>query len=120
MSSFWPMQNLLRSRFLSGGQRHTTRGLHGSKEKKGNGHSLLPESASPDGEVHHVVDLVPPDEAPEGEALELDDQDVGQPPQEQLLGGLTVLLALGTVPVEQSSLVSGGAGGSRSSKIKVK
>lgn len=82
-----------------------------------NSHFIVPESASPDGEVHHVVDLVPPDEAPEGEALELDDQDVGQPPQEQLLRGLTVLLALWTVPAEQSSLVRRGGrvgGGSKS------
>lgn len=56
----------------------------------------------PDGEVDHVVDLVPPDEAPEGEALELDDQDVGQTPQQQLLGGLAVLLALWTVPETQT------------------
>lgn len=53
----------------------------------------------PDREVNHVVDLVPPDEAPEGEAFELDDQNVGQTPQQQLLGGLAVLLALWTVPL---------------------
>ncbi len=52
----------------------------------------------PDGKVNHVVDLIPPDEAPEGEAFELDDQNVGQTPQQQLLGGLSVLLALWTVP----------------------
>lgn len=52
----------------------------------------------PDGKIHHVVDLIPPDEAPEGEAFELDDQNVGQTPQQQLLGGLSVLLALWTVP----------------------
>ncbi|CAG6021029.1 unnamed protein product [Menidia menidia] len=40
---------------------------------------------------------VSPDEAPEGEAFELDDQNVGQAPQQQLLGGLSVLLALWTV-----------------------
>lgn len=56
----------------------------------------------PDREVHHVVDLVPPDEAPEGEAFELDDQDVGQTPQQQLLGGLAVLLALWAVPETHS------------------
>lgn len=53
---------------------------------------------SPDGKVHHVIDLVPPNKAAEGEALELDNEDVGQPPQHQLLGSLTVLLALGAVP----------------------
>lgn len=52
----------------------------------------------PDGKVDHVVDFVPPDEAPEGEALELDDEHVGQAPQQQLLGGFSVLLTLGTVP----------------------
>lgn len=58
---------------------------------------------SPDGKVHHVVDLIPPDEAPEGEAFELNDQDVGQTPQQQLLGGLAVLLALWTVPSKQDN-----------------
>lgn len=53
---------------------------------------------SPDGKVHHVIDLVPPNKAAEGEALELDNEDVGQPPQHQLLGSLTVLFALGAVP----------------------
>lgn len=52
----------------------------------------------PDGEVHHVVDLVPPDETPEGEALQLDDEHVGQSPQQQLLGRLAMLLALWAVP----------------------
>lgn len=56
---------------------------------------------SPDREVYHVIDLVPPNKATEGEALELDDEDVGQPPQHQLLGSLTVLLALGAVPGER-------------------
>lgn len=41
--------------------------------------------AVPDRKVNHVVDLVPPDEASEGETFELDDQDVGQTPQKQLL-----------------------------------
>lgn len=53
---------------------------------------------SPDRKVNHVVDLVPPDEAPEGEAFELDDQDVGETPEQQLLGSLTMLLALWTIP----------------------
>lgn len=53
---------------------------------------------SPDGKVHHVIDLVSPNKAAEGEALELDNEDVGQPPQHQLLGSLAVLLALGAVP----------------------
>lgn len=56
----------------------------------------------PDREVNHVVDLVPPDEAPEGEAFELDDQNVWQTPQQQLFGGLSVLLALWTVPKKQT------------------
>lgn len=60
-------------------------------------------SIIPDGEVDHVVDLVPPDEAPEGEAFQLDDQNVGKSPQQQLLGGLAVLLALWTVPLKPES-----------------
>lgn len=52
----------------------------------------------PDREVNHVVDLISPDKAPEGEPFELDDQNVGQTPQQQLFGGLAVLLALWTVP----------------------
>lgn len=55
----------------------------------------------PDGEIHHIVDLVPPDKAAEGEALELDDEDVGQAPQHELLGCLTVLLTLWAVPAEK-------------------
>jgi len=46
-----------------------------------------------------VVNLVPP-VAVVGESLEVDDQGVGQGPQVKLLGGLLVLLALGTVPAE--------------------
>lgn len=53
---------------------------------------------SPDRKVDHVIDLVPPDEASEGETFELDDQNVRQTPQQELLGGLSVLLALWTVP----------------------
>lgn len=56
----------------------------------------------PNREVDHVIDLIPPDEAPEGEAFELDDQNVGQTPQQQLLGGLAVLLALWTVPLKKT------------------
>lgn len=56
---------------------------------------------SPDRKVNHVIDLIPPDEAPEGEAFELNDQNVGQTPQQQLLGGLAVLLALWTIPSKQ-------------------
>lgn len=52
----------------------------------------------PDRKVNHVVDLISPDEASEGEAFELDDQNVWQTPQQQLFGGLSVLLALWTVP----------------------
>lgn len=54
----------------------------------------------PDRKVDHVVDLISPNEASEGEAFELDDQDVGETPQQQLLGGLAVLLALRTVPAD--------------------
>ena len=71
-------------------------GLQGSTGSANPG--TLSLRLSPDREVHHVVDLVPPNKAAEGEALELDDEDVGQPPQHQLLGGLAVLLALGAVP----------------------
>lgn len=39
-----------------------------------------PWGCSPDWEVDHVIDLVPPDKAAEGEALELDDENVGQAP----------------------------------------
>lgn len=73
----------------------------GEARRRGSTRSAVPRSSpelSPDGEVHHVVDLVPPNKAAEGEALELDDEDVGQAPQHQLLGGLAVLLALGAVP----------------------
>lgn len=58
---------------------------------------------SPDRKVDHVVDLIPPDETPEGEAFELDDQNIWQTPQKQLLGGLSVLLALWTVPSKQTT-----------------
>jgi len=50
-----------------------------------------------------VVNLVPP-VAVVGEALEVDDQGVGQGPQVKLLGGLLVLLALGTVPAEMINM----------------
>lgn len=53
---------------------------------------------SPHGELHQVVDLVPPDETAEGEALELHDEHVRQTPEQQLLGGLAVLFALRAVP----------------------
>lgn len=65
---------------------------------------------SPDGELHQVVDLVTPDEAAEGEALELHDEHVGQAPQQQLLGGLAVLFALGAVPERGRGTVRGGGG----------
>lgn len=55
----------------------------------------------PDREIHHVVYLVSPDKAAEGEALELDDENVGQAPQHELLGCLTVLLTLWAVPAEK-------------------
>lgn len=57
--------------------------------------------ALPDGKINHVVDFIPPNEAPEGEALELDDEHVWQTPQQQLLGGFAVLLTFGTVPSNQ-------------------
>ena len=46
-----------------------------------------------DGEVDLLVNLVPPQEIAEGETLQLDRQNLGQPPQRHLLGGLLVLLA---------------------------
>lgn len=55
-----------------------------------------------DGKVDHVIDLVSPDETPEGEAFKLDDQHIGQTPQKQLLGGFSVLLALWTVPSNET------------------
>lgn len=63
---------------------------------------------SPDGKLHQVVDLVTPDEAAEGEALELHDEHVGQAPQQQLLGGLAVLFALRAVPERGWGTVRGG------------
>lgn len=57
----------------------------------------------PDGKINHVIDFIPPDEAPEGEALELDNKHVWQTPQQQLLGGFSVLLAFWTVPSNQSN-----------------
>lgn len=56
---------------------------------------------SPNRKFHQVVDLVTPDEAAEGEALELHNENIGQAPQQQLLGGLTVLLALRAVPAKR-------------------
>lgn len=53
---------------------------------------------SPNRELHQVVDLVTPDEAAKGEALELDNEHIRQAPQQQLLRGLTVLFALWAVP----------------------
>lgn len=53
---------------------------------------------SPNRELHQVIDLVTPDETAEGEALELHNEHIGQAPQQQLLGGLTVLFALRAVP----------------------
>lgn len=91
------MQNLLRSRLL-----RTDTGT--VRDRPGSTSSTTPSTPSPelspDREVNHIVDFVPPNKAAEGEALELDDEDVGQAPQHQLLGGLTVLFALGAVPAE--------------------
>lgn len=53
---------------------------------------------SPNRELHQVIDLVTPNETTEGEALQLHNEHIGQPPQQQLFGGLTMLFALWTVP----------------------
>lgn len=52
-------------------------GLHDVKEMNKAIHLAI---TSPDWEIHHVVDLVSPNEATEGKALELYDKDVGQTP----------------------------------------
>lgn len=57
----------------------------------------------PDGKVDHVVDFISPNETPEGKAFELDDEHIWQSPQQQLLGGLSVLLTFRTVPTRQTS-----------------
>ena len=54
--------------------------------------------SSPDWELHHLINLVPPDEVPEGEALELDDESVGESPDGHLFGGLPMLLTGRAVP----------------------
>ena len=54
--------------------------------------------SSPDWELHHLINLVPPDEVPEGEALELDDEGVGESPDGHLFGGLPMLLTGRAVP----------------------
>ena len=54
--------------------------------------------SSPDRELHHLINLVPPDEVPEGEALELDDEGVGESPDGHLFGGLPMLLTGRAVP----------------------
>ena len=48
-------------------------------------------------ELYHGVDLVPPVSVV-GEPLEVDDQHLRQAPEVELLGGLLVLLTIGTVP----------------------
>lgn len=53
---------------------------------------------SPNRELHQVIDLVTPNETTEGEALQLHNEHIGQPPQQQLFGGLTMLFALWAVP----------------------
>ena len=60
-------------------------------------------NCSPYRKLHQLVDLVPPQSIPEGEALELDDQGVGQPPHGHLLAGLPLLLAAGAVPANTTS-----------------
>ena len=52
----------------------------------------------PDGKVDLVVNLVPPQKTAEGEALQLDREDLGQSPEAELLSRFPVLLALRTVP----------------------
>lgn len=52
-------------------------GLHNVKEMNKATHLAI---TSPDWEIHHVIDLVSPNEAAEGKALELYDKDVGQTP----------------------------------------
>ena len=60
-------------------------------------------NCSPYRKLHQLVDLVPPQSIPEGEALELDDQGVGQPPHGHLLTGLPLLLTAGAVPANTTS-----------------
>jgi len=38
----------------------------------------------PDWEIDHIINLVPPYEAPKWEALKLDDEHVGKSPKQQL------------------------------------
>lgn len=45
-----------------------------------------------------MVNLVPPQETAEGEAFQLDREDLRQPPKAELLSGFPVLLALRTIP----------------------
>ena len=56
---------------------------------------------SPDGVVHHLLNLVPYYVIDEGEPLEVDDENMRQPPNRHLLGGLSVLLALRAIPTEE-------------------
>ncbi len=49
--------------------------------------------------VDEAVYLVAPEVVFEGEALELNDENVGKAPQRQLLGRLDMSLAIRTVPV---------------------
>ena len=64
---------------------------------------------SPDGEFHDGVDLVPIEPAV-GESLQMNDQDLGQIPQVELLGGRLVLLTLWTVPGGMKHNYSGNDG----------
>ena len=59
--------------------------------------NTCPSPHPPGRKINKAVDLVPP-VAVIGEALEVDDEVVGQGPQVKLLGGLLVLAALRAVP----------------------
>lgn len=54
----------------------------------------------PDWELYDCVKLIPP-VSTVGETFEVDHQDLGQGPQVKLLGGLLMLLTVGTVPRER-------------------
>lgn len=75
---------MLRSRLLwrdtvtvKGDQRYA--GQTAGQQRQCQPRHIVPR-LSPDRKVNHVIDLVPPNKAAEGEALELDDEDIGQPP----------------------------------------
>ena len=59
---------------------------------------------SPNRIVHHFGDLVPYYVVDKGEPFEMDDEDMGQPPDRHLLSGFSMLLTLRTVPAEESNI----------------